>query len=153
MDKTQLVKDWVHQFGVEDVLNDKGKAFALGWKLLNDYLYFLESGCFPETNADLYDFTQFIDTFADGFAGDDDDLYRWIVANGHTIIDALQQEEATEDLQQGIPNAYCPLCSIRLTPQNVSRDPDGRIRTSAAGRAWCQDCVRKVQEKNWLSPD
>jgi len=146
MDKTQLVKNWVRQSGVEKHLTDKGKAFGLGWKLINDYLFFLESGCSPESKVVLYDFTQFIDTFADLYAGEDDELYQWIVNNGHTIIDALQQEEA---VQEEIPNAHCPLCSVPLTPLNVARDQGGQIRRSAAGRVWCKDCARKVDEKNW----
>lgn len=151
MDKTKIVKNWVYQTGVESVLGNKGRAFALGWKLLNDYLYFLDTGCCPETNAPLYDFTQFIDIFADHFAGEDDDLYQWIVANGHTIIDALHEEE--DEQLENIPNSHCPLCSVPLTPQNVARGPNGQIRTSAVGRAWCMDCARKVQEKNWFSSD
>lgn len=150
MDKTQLVKDWVRQFGVDDVLGDKGRAFSLGWKLLNDYLSFLETGSCPTTKVQLYDFTQFLDIFADLYAGNDDELYYWIVANGHTIIDALQQEE---DQQEEIPNAHCPLCSIPLTPHNVARDSNGQIRTYASGRAWCQDCARRVQEKNWFDSE
>lgn len=146
MDKTKIVKNWVRITGAEFVLGTKGRAFALGWKLLNDYLFFLNSGHCPETKAPLYDFTQFIDTFADLAAGTDDDLYHWIVANGHTIIDVLHEEE---DQQEDIPNSHCPLCSVPLTPQNVARDPNGHIRTSAVGRAWCTDCARKVQERNW----
>jgi len=147
MDKTQLVKNWVHQSGAEDLFPDKRKAFALGWKLLNDYLTFLETGCCPETKEHLYDFTQFIDIFADLYAGKNDKLYHWIVDNGHTIIDAIQQEE---NMDEEIPNAHCPLCSVPLTPQNVARSSDGHIRTSTVGRAWCKDCARRVDEKNWF---
>ncbi|NLO88325.1 MAG: hypothetical protein GX090_07230 [Firmicutes bacterium] len=43
MDKTQLVKAWVFSSGAVKQLGSKGKAFALGWKLLNDYLYFSEA--------------------------------------------------------------------------------------------------------------
>ena len=146
MDKTQLVKNWIHQSGAYSFFPDKGKAFALGWKLLNDYLFFLECGRCPETMVELYDFTQFLDTFADLYAGEDDDLYNWIVQQGHTIIETIQHEETT---QEEIPNAHCPLCSVPLTSQNVARSSQGPIRKSSVGRAWCTDCARKVDKKNW----
>lgn len=149
MDKTQLVKNWVRQSGANDFFTDKGKAFALGWKLLNSYLYFLETGTCPETDAPMYDFTQFLDTFADLYAGDDDNLYHWIVGNGHTVIDAIQQDE---NQYEETPNSHCPLCSVQLTPQNVARNEEGRIRTSVVGRAWCNECASKVDQKNWSTP-
>jgi hypothetical protein len=40
LDKTKIVKNWVRITGAEFVLGTKGRAFALGWKLLNDYLFF-----------------------------------------------------------------------------------------------------------------
>jgi hypothetical protein len=147
VDKTLLVKTWVRQSGADQIIPDKGKAFALGWKLLNDYLFFLESGHCPETKAELYDFTQFLDTFADLYAEDKDELYNWIVKHGHTIIDTIQHDEK---VRETIPNAHCPLCSVPLTSQNVARNTDGLIRTSSVGRAWCKDCARKVDEKNWF---
>lgn len=152
MDKTQLVKNWVHHTGAAGQLGGKRQAFALGWKLLNDYLYFLESGRCPETEVVLYDFTQFIDTFANLYSGNNDTLYTWIVNNGHTIIDALHNNEAREE-EESIPNSHCPLCSVPLSAQNVARDQEGRIHTSAAGRAWCRDCAKKVHEKKWLSQE
>lgn len=146
MDKTQLVKNWVYNSGADKQFADKRQAFALGWKLLNDYLNFQESGQCPETQAPLYDFTQFIDTFADLYSGADDGLYTWIVNNGHTIIDAIHNSES---LHKEIPNAHCPLCSVPLYAGNVARDTNGQVRKSAAGRAWCKECARKMDEKDW----
>lgn len=148
MDKTHLVKGWVHSSGADNVLPSKGKAFALGWKLLNDYLHFTETGRFAETNREMYDFTEFIDTFADHYAGDDDKLYRWIIKHGFTIIDALQEEEDRQSSQ--LPNSHCPLCSRPLSARNVARWDNGELRISVAGRAWCQQCADKMDNKNWL---
>lgn len=147
MDKTQFVWNWVYQTGADRQLADKRQAFALGWKLLNDYMSFLDSGCCPETKKPLYDFTQFIDSFANLYAGRNDELYKWIVSHGHTIIEAVHENETFDE---EIPNTHCPLCSVPLSAQNVARSPGGHIRTSAVGRAWCKDCARKVDEKNWL---
>lgn len=150
MDKTQLVKAWVFSSGAVNQLGSKGKAFALGWKLLNDYLYFSETGCCPVTRARLYDFSQFITNFADHYAGPDDDLYTWIVNNGHTIIEALHKAE-TEETHEKIPNALCPLCSVPLSADNVARLADGSIRKSAAGRAWCKECAVKIDKNKWTA--
>lgn len=148
MDKTQLVKGWIHSSGADRILPNKGKAFSLGWKLLNGYLYFSETGRWQETDKELYDFTEFIGIFANHFAGDDDDLYRWIVNYGYTIIDALQQEEDRKINE--LPNSHCPLCSRPLNADNVARWHNGELRLSVAGHAWCQRCADKVDKKNWL---
>ena len=150
MDKTQMVKHWIRLSGADRYFPDKRKAFALGWKLLNDYFLYLESGNCPETKVELYDFTQFLDVFADLYAGPDDELYNWIVQRGHTVIDAIQYDD--KDAEE-IPNAHCPLCSVPLTPQNAARSRIGSIRISSVGRAWCKDCAQKVDEKKWPLPE
>lgn len=150
MNKTKLVNAWICRSGANRQFASKGKAFSLGWKLLNDYLSFLESGCCPETKVPLYDFTHFLDTFADLYAGSNDELYHWIVSNGHTIIEVIQERET---VGEEIPNTHCPLCSVPLTNLNVARSQEGHIRTSAMGRAWCKECAQRVDGKNWLLSD
>ncbi|MTI94401.1 MAG: hypothetical protein FH749_02780 [Firmicutes bacterium] len=131
MDKTQLVKNWIRHYDVEQIAGGKKKAFGLGWKLLNDYLYFLETGRCPETKEEFYDYSQFIHTFADSIAGQDDDLYEWIVKYGSTLTQRNIQDE--KNLSGELPNSHCPLCSVRLNSERVARNEDGSVRRSPTG--------------------
>lgn len=148
MEKSHVVRAWTRKTGAEDFLQSKSKAFALGWKLLNDYQHFVETGRCADTQSELYDFSQFIHNFADRYAGKDDALYQWIAEKGQMIIEVRNQQRSDD---KEIPNTHCPLCSTPLTTAKVARDSNGSVRLSAAGRAWCNECATKVDNRNWRS--
>ncbi|MTI93964.1 MAG: hypothetical protein FH749_00540 [Firmicutes bacterium] len=145
MNKTSIVKDWVRKTGAANVVGSQDKAFGMGWKLLNAYLYFLETGCYIDDDKELYDYTCFIHEFADRFAGSDDELYRWLSRQGCTIM----EKDVYAEKDSGQPNSHCPLCGKRLNRVTVARNKDGSIKKSVAGRAWCANCASVASKKKW----